>query len=173
MADSYISNLSESLKMLVEKIDQILQDRPLNAENETHLISGLDRLVEVINHIEKQQKVEFWLADNFEETVTRLNKVLKTQKLVAGDKKEDFVENIERIARNVKIVGQAAEFIAESMLVISKAYRQSRAATTNSDKGDTEGDKVDLTGILTQLNNLIKTKIKANNYEGDKLISPS
>lgn len=176
MTNSYISNISklnEALKLLVDKTDKIIQDMPWNAEQEARLMSGLERLIEVANHIERQQKAEFWLNEKFEETVNRLNKVLKIHNRAAVGTKREFAENIERFARNVKIVGQAAEFIAESMQVISKAYRQSNAPTTNTENGDVKTDKVDLTGILTQLKNLIETKVKAYTSEGDKVIQSS
>lgn len=166
MTKPYIFTLSESLKFLVEKTDKILQNKPWNPEQEARLMSGLERLIEVVNHIEQQQKAEFCLVEKVEETVTRFNKVLTIQNRAAGGMKGEFVENIERVARNVRIVGQAAEFIAESMQVISNAYRQKKAATTNTENGDTKTDEVDLTGILSQLNNLIETKVKVYASEG-------
>ena len=173
MARSYTSQLCEAINMLVEKTDLMLQDRTQNAEQKARLELGFKRLIEVITCLERQQKVEFWLAEKLEETVTRLNTVLKIQNRAAGGIKGEFVENIERVARNVKIVGQAAEFIAEIMQVFSKAYRQSKAATTKTENGDTKTDKVDLTEILTQLNNLIETKVKSYASEGAKVIPSS
>lgn len=166
MTNPYIFQLSEALKILVERTDKILQNKPWNPEQEARLMSGLERLIEVINQIERQQKVESCLVEKVEETVSRLSKVLTTQNRAAGGIKGDLVESIERAARSVKIVGQAAEFIAESMQVISNAYRKKNAATTNTENGDKKTDAVDLTGILTQLNDLIETKVKVYASEG-------
>ncbi len=171
MTNPYIFQLSEALKILVERTDKILQNKLWNPEQEARLISGLERLIEVINHIERQQKAEFCLVEKVEETVTRFNKVLTIQNRAAGGIKGEFVENIEHVARNVKIVGQAAEFIAEIMQVISNAYRQKKAAATNTENGDTKTDEVDLTGILSQLNNLIETKVKVYASEEVKALT--
>lgn len=160
MRNSLTSQLNEALDILVEKTDELQKAMPLDKEQEAHLVAGFERLTEVVANMERQQKAESRLAKKIEDIVPRLNKVLKKQDRVANGVKGDLAENIERIARIVKVVGQAAEIVAGSMQVISKALRENKPATPNSEKKDEKTDTIDLSEILTQLNNLIGNQDK-------------
>lgn len=173
MTNSLPSQLSEALDRLVEKTDQLHQSMSRDAELEARFVAGFERLIEVVAHLERQQKVESWLAKKLEETVPRLNKALKKQDRASSGVKGELGENIERIARIVKVVGQVAEILAGSMQVISKAYRENKTDTPGTGNVDAKNDAVDLTGILTKLNDLVKSGVGARGFsDGDKAVSP-
>lgn len=160
MINSLTSQLSEALDKLVVKTEQLQQIRPLGAEQEARLETSFERLNEVVTRLERQQKLESWMALKLEKTVSRLNKALKKQDDATSGAKGEVADNIERLARTVKVVGQAAEIVAGSMEVISKAYRENKTATPNPENEVEKTNTVDLTGTLTHLNNLVKSALE-------------
>lgn len=173
MANSLTSQLNEALERLVEKTDQLLKTRPWNAEQETRLLAGYERLAEALANMEQQQKVESLLAKKIENIVPRLDKVLKKQDRVSEGAKENLAEKIERLAGTVKVIGQITEIIASSMQVISKAYLEKKTAATSPENGDEKTDTIDLTGILTQVNDLVKSVVEGrSSSDENQAITP-
>lgn len=162
MVNSLASQLNKALDRLVEKTDQLQQAGHWDAEQEARLEAAFKRINEVATHLEQQQKLESRMAQKLEKTVSRLNKVLKKQDYAGGGTEREPGGNIERLARTVKVIGQISEIVAGSMQVIGKAYRENKAETPDPGNEDAKTDGVDLTGILTQLNGLVKTFVESN-----------
>ena len=80
--------------------------------------------------------------------------------------KVELSDKMERFARCVKVVGQVSEIIAGSIQVINKAYQEKDTIKPEDEKSNQENDAVDLTGIMTGLNDLVKSVADPRNSSG-------
>lgn len=167
MANSFTSQLNETIDRLVEKAEQILQARSLNAAQEERFEASFKRLNEVLAYLEQQRKIESQMAYKLEKSVTRLNKELKKHEQAVEDVKRETADNIERLASNIKVIGQVIEIVAESLRVISDTY-WNKTATPTPEIDDEKNNTVDLSGIIKKLNDIVKSTVEKHKSSGEE-----
>ena len=167
MVNSFTSQINETIDSLVEKAEQMLQASAWNAEQEERFEASFKRLNKVLTYLEQQRKIESRMAYKLEKSVARLNKELKKHEQSAESNKGETADNIERLAKNIKVIGQVIEIVTESLGVISKRYRD-KAATPTPESDEEKGNAVDLTGIMKNLNDIVKSTVETHKSSGEE-----
>ncbi len=167
MVNSFTSQINETIDSLVEKAEQMLQARTWNAEQEERFEASFKRLNEVLTYLEQQRKIESRIAYKLERSIARLNKELKKHEQSAERNKGEIADNIERLAKNIKVIGQVIEIVTESLSVISKKYRD-KTETPTTESEEEKGNAVDLTGIMKNLNDIVKSTVETYKSSGEE-----
>ncbi|MFA4885034.1 MAG: hypothetical protein WC601_04560 [Desulfotomaculaceae bacterium] len=167
MVNSSTSQINETIDSLVEKAEQMLQARSWNVEQEEHFEASFKRLNEVLTYLEQQRKIESRMAYKLEKSMARLNKELKKHEQSEENIKGETADNIERLARNIKVIGQVIEIVTESLGVISKRYRD-KTETPTPESGEEKSNTVDLSGIMKNLNDIVKSTVETHKSSGEE-----